>query len=295
MTLKVTFQFLQGRYTPTESHYLPNYTELDSGVGAALAYAANRVRILGDYARLEGIRISHVNPATRVVQDIDDALFASGPVWPPDVPQGTYSSDIPTTSVLVRMQTDTPEGSKNWYIACCPDVSVETSPASDKQLVFTQPPGWSGYFATFMSGLLGTWAYRQISNDFPSTAQSLPVTSATYPQTVGIVVPATLNVAAGQQVYLTGWRRTNPRAPGLQGYYRVVGVIPPVAPATGPWTYFLSGTGNVSPTNFVGPGQIAAVSYKYPLYSGYGIVGALSHKRGGSVGLPRGRSRVGGR
>lgn len=292
MTVKATFFFTQNRYSWSESHYLTSTSIPAAAESAALTYSTLRTRILGDYARMTGIRISHVDPATRQVFDVDPALFSVFPVWPPDVPQGTYSSDIATTSVLTRM-VGASGGSKNWYIAGCPDVTVETGPNATGNLVQGAPPGWIGYFNTFMVNLYAVWSYRSIQNEFPSQAISAPVTNALYPQTVGIVTAGSLGVNAGQHVYLTRWVRINPKSKGLSGYYRVAAVLAPVAPATTPYTYFLASTGNVNPLNFTAPGQISVVSYTYPTYVDFNIQRAVSHKRGGSYGQPRGRSRIG--
>lgn len=292
MTVKATFFFQQNRYSWSEAHYLTQYTAPADAQNPCIAYANLRTPILGDYAIMVGIRISHVDPATREVFDVDPALFSVAPVWPPDVPPGTYSSDIATTSVLTRM-TGAAGGSKNWYVAGCPDVTIETGPTAKLDIVSGSPPGWLTKVNAFFESLFGAWSYRSINNQFPSQAISAPVTNALYPQTVGIVTAGSLGVVAGQHVYLTGWRRINPRSKGLSGYYRVAAVLQPVAPATTPYTYFLASTGNVNPLNFTAPGQISVVSYTYPTYVDYALVKAVSHKRGGSYGLPRGRSRIG--
>lgn len=294
MTLKATFFFGQGRYTWSESHYMPQYSNLPDGQGQAIQYAGNRVPILGSGATMTGIRLSHVDPPTRDVLDIDQNLFVQVPTWPPDVPLGTYTSEVPVVSMLVRMKA-TPRGTRNWYIAGCPDVTFATDAPNATGIDFAEPSGWVALLNTFLNSLEGTWAYRQISNAFPTQSTGPPVTNATYPQSIGIVTAASVGLVAGEQAYLTGWRRINPRSPGLSGYHRIVGVLAPVAPATGPWTYFLSQTGNVNPLNFVAPGQIGSLTYNYPLYNDWDPIRVVKRARGGSYALPRGRSRPGGR
>ncbi len=316
MTLKFDMIMSCSDQTWSETHYYLQASDLPQTTGPFNALAALRQGVLGNYAFVVGYRISEV-PANRVVQDEDwPPVSPITGYWPPSDLNGLYTATLPNVSILVRM-TGQPNYSappKNLYLACPPRAATTVVPPNNVDL--GNLPAFTTNLGRYMGMLTGSnmpqagppdiaqnaWGYR--ARQRGNSVNVLQInTNAGFPNTVGIVTqnalpgigfgPTANPPGTSLEVYLTGQRRVNTRIPGLSGAWTVSAILPPVAPATSPYTYFLAGSGNVVPTNFPKPGVIAPLDYQYVPYSWFWTLDrAGTRKRGGSIGLRRGRSRI---
>ncbi len=309
MPLKVDlFMALNGQ-TYSESHYYLLGNTLPVLPGPFTYLAALRAACLGYGAALTGIRISTV-PASGTTQDLYFGISQYVPVWPLDPIGGTYQATIPNDAVLIRMTSGLfgafPE--KSLYLASPPSVAISTLTRDPADLgsnaAFNTALGQYMYLLTgaitpnsTSTATQGQWGYRVRDRSTPFQA-GVPVTNAGYPGMIGIPTFNQLpNVGFlpgnTHEIYITGYRRINPRLQGLSGVWRVGAILPPVAPAVFPWTYFLLNSGNVSPTNFSTIGQAAPLAYLYEPYGPFWSVDkAVTRKRGESIGARRGRSKI---
>lgn len=298
MAVKVTMYMEQGKATWSEAHYYIPATNPVDASDAAVALAGFRGACLGRNAYLVALRLSSF-PANRVVYDIAFSPLNDTGTWPADPSGGNWSSDQANACLKVRMWGGV--AAKTLNLAGVPDNVILTGPA--------YPDGYAlgvdfdMVFDAYMSYLVAplgssNWGFRTRLSEFPAQVVGL-VSNALYPQMLGVVVGSALvsvahpghNLGVGEEVYLSGWRRRNTRVPGLEGAYEVLGVLPPAAPpAVQNYTYFLANTGSVDPLNFLGLGTVDVLDYMVTPYARWGISKAGTRKRGGSFGLPVGRS-----
>jgi hypothetical protein len=290
--IKVTLFMVQGKFSWSETHYLINIPDFVDAIPPATVLAGLRAALLGNNAALVQVRLSK-SPASRQVFDLNPSTWTHTGVWPSDPAGGTYSSDRAYSALMMRISTNLAPG-KNLYLAGIPDNVIETGPTIPDGYVLQ--PAFSYPLYAYMNYLVGSggfsgWGYR--SRDAIGDMNAVGIsTSALYPNAVGISSLTTLpGVGLGKEVFLSGWRRINPRVPGLSGAYNVVGYNP-AGVSTAFDTYFLGETGNVAPTNLIPFGKIGPLVYDYVQYQSWSTRKAVSRKRGGSFDLPRGRSRV---
>lgn len=289
--VKVTMFMQQGKFTWSESHYLLTYTNPQDAMNLAYQICSLRAACLGYTAFLIACRLSKT-PANGQVLDLDPFLFTPTGSWPADPTGGNYSSDHANTALLIQIQGIVSR--KNLYFAGIPDNVIITGNSFPNG--FTMNPSFSTALNNYLSyiappnGASGI-GFRHRNKVQDAFATGL-VTNALYPNAVGVQVAAQLaNVDIHSEVFLSGWRRSNPRVPGLAGAFQVIGVIP-AGVSSGSWTYFLGETGNVSPTNFLNLGRIGLLQYDLVQYANYFVRRATTRKRGGSYGLPHGKSRA---
>ncbi len=289
--VKVTMFMQQGKYTWSEAHYLLNYFDFPSALAPAYGMCTLRAKCLGNNAALVGCRLS-LAPSNRQVYDLNPQVWPAHGSWPSDPGGGNYSSDLAYSALLVKVLGVT--SSKNLYFAGVPDNVILTDPSAPDGYVQTPSFATPFYnYMVFIASLAGNTGVGFRSRDKSQDVFSLGlVTNALYPNAIGVqAISALPGIGLHSEVYLSGWRRSNTRIPGLSGAYQVVGYIP-AGISGGNDTYFLGETGNVSPTNFLGLGNIGPLLYNYIGYQGWDVRKAVSRKRGGSYGLPRGRSRA---
>jgi hypothetical protein len=309
VTLKIDLLMSLNGQTFSESHYLIGADQLPIPSYLITPLAAARAQCLGAGGQITGIRCSTV-PASRITQDFffDELVYA--PSWPPDLIGGTYDATIPNDAILLRLSaaTFTSAPDKSLYLAAPPSVAIRTRGGNPRDL---------GSNANFNTAL-GRYMYLLTGNNVPNTLNAVsptpwayrvrdqtaefqglaPVTNAGFPGMIGVPTYSQLpNVGFAQgdthEIYITGYRRINPRIPGLSGAWTVGGITAPVPPATFPWTYYLMNSGNVSPSNFSSIGQVAPLKFLYPNYGPFWSVDkAVTRKRGESIGARRGRSRT---
>jgi hypothetical protein len=285
----------QERRSWTETHYALGATTLDSADGPAVNLGTLRAALLGSNAFVTGFRLSSV-PANRQVEDGTGTNETGN--WPSD-PTGTqYDSDLANIALMLRFtgQVAGPPVAaappKNLFLAGVPAGVIEVGGTGGKDYVIGGPfsTALSAYGNYLAFSNQAYWGYRTRSDLGTIPAQGI-VVNALSPSQIGIVCATLAGVVAGSEVYLTGWRREGTNLPGLSGPYTVASVTTVAGPPSIS-TYYLFNTGNVSPLNFVKPGNIAPLNYTFAAYQSWQPIKAVTRKRGGSIGLPRGRSRV---
>ncbi len=231
---------------------------------------------------------------------------------PGDVNPDVVNAATPNNSVLIYM-TASPAlygPPKRLYLAGVPSGLIGTDSQASDQLQdypnFTAPLGQ--YMAELTNNskpqgtgnpaVQATWGYRARDKTNEVVASAQPVAPVAPNKLIGILTLVPLvNVGFGNgqklEVYLSGWRRKNPREIGLAGAYRVVATLPSPPVAGQACTYFLAGTEPVDPNNFSQVGKIAPLTYMYPAYGTFWQVEkAVTRKRGESVARRRGRSPI---
>lgn len=290
MPVKVTMFMAAEGYSWSESHYYLGGSTFDLASGPALQLCRLRKPLLGDYANLTGCRLSYV-PANRQIYDLDPAAFSNGGGTFDIIPGGS-ASDQPFTSLMLNLQNLA--ANKNLYLAGIPDGVIQVNPAYPNGY---EPGGDFGLFlAAYMAYLCGNlagsgvWGFRsRIRN--PGQIVNAVADQPGFGNNIGVSTAVNAGIAAGQEAYLTGFKRTNTRLPSLAGAYTVVGVVPPGS-GNPNWITVLGDTGNVGEDNFFALGQIAPLQFQYLPYQLYRVVRATHRKRGASYGAPRGRSRA---
>ncbi|HKV98066.1 MAG TPA: hypothetical protein VJR90_11350 [Gammaproteobacteria bacterium] len=285
MPFKLTMYFSLYRSAWSEAYlnqqsFSPNFVPTQ-----ASQLMAARAAMLGHNAALFAARISAF-PANRQVTDVDQFTFAVTGNWTGNEQFGEQKSNIANVALMIRMQTNV--GQKLIYAAGCPDgvISGDNLPPSNIEAGNVQ--GFTGAVLTFINTLVtGGWGCRSWKATVP--VQALGLQSGTQvPPLIGVQLAAQQPWTVGQKVLLGGWRRVNPRSPGLTGVYTVV-QVPPAGQAGPPFVYYLFGTQNVSPTNFKSVGTIGLLQYEVaPFLSGQMDRG-VTRKRGGRSLLPLGR------
>lgn len=291
----------------SEAHYFIPSDDLVVATGFGAALAAWRALCLGIGAGVTAVRASKV-PGNRTTQSFNN----SGAGWQPtpiaDPTKTIWQATLPNVSLLLRLYHSGANAHppKSLYLACPPTVAVQGGADlnQDVNIVANGGAAFLQNLRNYLRQLTGlsppsppviqnTWGYRTRDDSGFQPAQGV-VASAGAPAMVGIqTLTALIGIGAGMEVYVKGFRRENDEDPGLNGTWRVASVIlsnPPTVPYN---TYFLHNSGAVSPTNFVTYGIIMPNDYLYVPYDpNYDIVKAVTRKRGGSIGLRRGRLRT---
>jgi hypothetical protein len=288
--VKVTMYFSLANYSWSETHYYLLSTA-ESVVHPYTVQLANyRARLLGDYANLSAIRLSTV-PSNRNVTDIDPSEWSGAGFVGTDTGMGDVTAERPYSSLLLLFTGQVSQ--KNMYLGGLPDEIIQTTPTSntgyvpsgDWQMRFNQ---WSQYLVK--PDGTSQWGFRSRFGE-----PGIPITSVGLAtgvgSNIGLFSMVNLGVPVGSDVYLTGFRRSNTRQPGLSGSYQVIGIIPPGSGVTS-WETILGETGNVVPSNFISMGTAQPLVYQYVPYIACTPRRATSRKRGGSFGRPRGRLRA---
>lgn len=290
--LKLTVGISLPGYTPTESIYLTSGVSPSDGLTLALKYLTARAQLLGGYASISFARISTF-PASRFVQEIDPTTYPSASKAlqaGEDAIPDSSATDRAQSNLLIYM-TGAPY-SRRMYLSGVPDQVLGVGVTYPRGF-FLPAVSWNTPWAAFQR-LLGDPQFSfRVRNKAQDVFASLPlVPIGVGPTLYGVTAPGPLaGVSVGSDVYLSGWRRISTHYEGLNGSWRVVGINVSTPPAT-TVTYVLGSSGNVNPTNFYGPGKIGPAVYMLqPIDAGSVVaVKAVNHKRGGRVGLVRGRS-----
>jgi hypothetical protein len=310
MPLKVELQMESCGQTWSESHYYLAAASVPTDTQPMNNLASYRAPCLGANAQVTGVEISDV-PGNRLVE----TLF-----FPNGGKRGKFVSDeqdlrgdavTPNNALLINMTAGGAINGppKKLYLAGVPQATISTFGDNRDQL--GDYPQFVSQLASYMAFLTGNfkpnstssdvqalWGYRARDNAGDVKSAGDPTAGPGPDFHIGIQTSLALpgvGTGVGQtlHVYLTGWRRKNPRLPGLSGVWQVSLIAPPIAPAAGPWTYYLQGSSRVDATNFVSIGKIGPLAYKYPAYGPYwSIERAVTRKRGESIARRRGRSPI---
>jgi hypothetical protein len=293
----------------SEAHYFLPSSNLQDGAFFGSSLAAWRANALGQGASVTAVRVSNV-PGNRSTQSFNNNGYGWSPVVLADPTGSIWQATLPNVSLLIRlyhaMGLSNAVPPKNLYLACPPAVAVKggANQNLDDNLVANGGAIFLQNLRDYLRQLTGgnppstpviqnTWGYRA-RDDINSQDAVDVVAQAGAPGLVGIqTVDAVATIFAGDEVYVRGFRRENDESPGLNGTWRVA-VFIPAAPPTIPFnTYYLAKSGNVSPTNFTRFGQIMPNDFLYVAYDPqYDVVKAVTRKRGGSIGLRRGRLKT---
>lgn len=292
MTIKVTMFFQAFKYSWSESHYLLGVSSFAAASSPASFLAKDRQDMLGFFANLVNVRLSYV-PANRQIFDLPRTA------WPPlgacQTGSDTFNedtTDAPFSSIMVNLQNLA--ANKNLYLAGIPDDDIVFTPDSPNgirgQTTFLNGLNQYMAFLTGTSGSGNSWGFRSRLAQ-PAQPVSLVQTEALYSNNVGVLTQNNPNVPVGAEAYLTGFKVANPRRPNLSGAYIVAAVIPPSS-GQASFTTVLYRTTDVDTGNFQQLGSIQPLQFQYLPYQTWRPVRVTHRKRGGSYGLPLGRSRV---
>jgi hypothetical protein len=302
--LKVTLEMLQGRSSWTESHYYLSGSTIPAATPDFIALANARAACLGSGAYLTAIRLSEV-PANRIVEDIGVAAPGLTGTWPTPDKKQQYAATLPNVALLMRLQSGQSGAgsSKSIYLACPPTINIGTGLGNTLNVVidgsFDTP---LGSYMKLLTGSAKTdgsdasapqtkWGYRSRANGNPSRVTALAFDANTPPNLLVTTLVPVPGITAGNMVWLSGFRRTARSGDALGGAYFVNKVTVPVSPATSPYVYSITQADDINPAGFSVLGTIQQLEYVYPPYGlGYSVVKAVTRKRGGSLGAPRGRS-----
>jgi hypothetical protein len=291
MPVKVTMQFTLGRASFTESHYSRTFSDAFSlgATTAALRLAGLRVAMNGNGTVLTRLRLSRTDiPRTVNNINLTGAYVATNP-FPDGLPAD--DSDIPNVSVICSAN-DGAGHSKNLYLAGLPEASIELAGRTAQYFQFTGQ--LAAAFTAYQTELVANWNFR-VSTPLAGAAQVNQLNNVIVPVPgvqleTSIPIPGVVNPAPFE-VLLKGFRRVGTRSPGLSGIYDCVAVtVIPGPPAQ--YLYTLANTGNVNLNNFLRLGTIAGQAFTYVPYQYIAISKGGTRKRGGSAGLPRGRSKT---
>jgi hypothetical protein len=290
VTIKVTLFMGAEGYSWSESHYYLGTNDFGSTNGPAVSLAQLRNATLGQYANVLAARMSYV-PANRQVFEVDlSQLFGSSQLFTA-IPGGD-NSDQPFTALMMNLQNLA--SNKNLYLAGIPDGVVVINPNFPNGF---EPGGdFANELKGYMNFLTGqgvstpAWGFRSRIK-LPGTMVNAVASQPGYNNNIGVSTAVDPGIAAGSEANLTGFKRINTRVPSLAGAYEVIAVIPPGS-GNPNWITVLGETGNVQEDNFFKLGVIAPLTFQYLPYQSWHVVRVTHRKRGGSFGLPRGRSRA---
>lgn len=286
MTLKVTWMFGQGQKGWTESLYLPDAALLTSTISTIDNLTAERAALLGNGVNIFNIRVSDV-PADRLVTDLPLGTYTTGGNWGGDA----TSVAAVDANLALELEFRGPNSMKRTYLGGLPSRICASGPDRQDQYNPNGLQGWVAALNSYLAGInAGKWQARSQKGTQPVQAIGPPTLGTQSPPLIGISLPVSQNWTVGSKVLLSGWRRVNPRSPGLTGIWTLAGV--PAAGQIGPpFIYYLLNSQNVLPNNFKTVGQIGLLVYIFETLGFTSTAKRItSRKRGGRLLLPLGRS-----
>jgi hypothetical protein len=291
----------------SEAHYFLPSDSLQAALAYSNVIAGARANCLGLGATVTAVRASAV-PGNRETASFNNQGQGWAPQAVADAAHNVWQATLPNVALLIRFYSTSggfyPPKSLN--LASPPTIAVQAGANQnlDDNLVANGGAAFllalkyyllnlTGYFPPSVATQQSVWGYRARDESGFEPAQGV-VASAGAPAMVGIQTTSPLiGVTAGGRVYVKGFRRLNDESPGLNGNWRVATFVPSNPPTVPYNTYYFLNSGGVSPTNFTTYGIIMPEEYVYVPYDpNYDIVKAVTRKRGGSIGLRRGRSRT---
>ena len=309
--IRVLLQFESEDFSWTEAYY---WTGASPGalpevaVAPAVQLANLRVPCLGTGAVLTRMRLSSV-PANRAVWDILPPAFQTNPTWQPNIYFIAPSSGSVTTiqanfsalftnaarpgiNVLIRLASADNRW-RNLFMGCPPTGLIHQETNDNTGLDWQWTADFNSRLVAFLNFLSsGTWAWlSRISSVGQPATLSAGVAPFAGLTVINVAVPFSFPPGLPNQIIVRGFRRINTREPAVNGLWKVAGVIPPGGPGQ-PTGYALSNSGSVPINNYLFNGTGAAFNPQGETIAGYYVIGAAERKRGGSLGLPRGRSRI---
>lgn len=291
----------------SEAHYWLLNGNLQQALSQGTVLATYRALALGLGANVTAVRASAV-PANLSTTSNNNGGFGWFPNVIADPTKTIWQATLPNVSLLLRLFSTTvlQAPPKALYLAAPPTIAVQggANQNQDDNIVANGGATFLQNLKAYLFQLTGysppnssqpqtLWGYR--IRDLSASVNALGVVaSAGAPAMIGIQTLSPLfQVVAGSEVYVKGFRRLNDEQPGLNKTWRVASVISANPPTVPLYTYFLLNSGAISPTNFQSFGIIAPLEFLYvPYDANYDIVKAVTRKRGGSIGLRRGRSRT---
>lgn len=289
MPYKLTIFFADARRAWTEAYLNNADLTPTSGNPEIVALINARAALLGTGASIFNVRTSSF-PANKRVQNFDPSAYTHTGSWPPSAQPNQFEPANDNLALLIR--TTTPVGTKLIYIAGLPGGVFLSDAVAGNGLspgsVQTVTPSLNAFTNRL---ILDKWGCRSWKSTVLTPAIGLQQGPQT-PPLIGVQLATNPGWALNSKVLLGGWRRANPRSPGLTGVYTLAGV-PLATQVVPPYVYYLYGTANVSPSNFKTIGSIGLVVYSVAQFTAAQVDKATTRKRGGRVALPLGRfSRV---
>lgn len=280
----LTMEMSAGRQAWTESHYVIGATSIEGATLPALSLTQKRAALLGKYAEMDVIRLSERNPLGRVFTV--DFSFPSSGSWPATTVKGKWSTDIANVALLLKMET--PGRPKLLYLAGVPDIVVAVDPTD--VLAYNPDPTFSPLVQAYIDALVSAFGYARRQNG-PGQAVKKIGTDAGFPGMVYVQTGVAIGADVGDNVQVKGFRRSNLRSRSINGIWQVADVQTISGPPT-VTNYFLRNSGGVDPLNFTKNGTVAVQSYAVTAYQSGEVAKVVTRRRGGSIGLPRGRSKI---
>lgn len=154
MTLKVTLIFSAFNYSWAEAHYDLSDTSFSAAVPAAAQLAKFRQDLLGKYASLDTVRLSHY-PSNRLTYDIPRSSWPGAGTIQSSTGGEETSTDSPFSALLMSMNTSTAH--RSLYLAGAPDVDIQWTPTSVNGYFPTGP--FAANLNTYMNTLLGIGSF----------------------------------------------------------------------------------------------------------------------------------------
>ncbi len=289
---RVSMFFRAATYSWSESHLLVNTTVRLDAEAAGFEIAKKRAALMGENCHIIGVRVGDANSkrAARLIE-------IGGPtIDPPNYTnpkEGETTSDDPNMAVLVRASGPDPSSGRlhqtRFFLSGVPD-SLITVRASVPE--FKATPQWTSRMNQYAAQLISAGAGFLATRNRNGGVVKALVVSNVPPGEIGIRIVAPLvDIQVGQYANLFGFKTVTGYTKNLKGRYQVSSVVAPTAPDT-LYTVYLRGTGGIDPSTFAQLGSYNDTEKVGILYTEVNAVGATSRDRGGSYGLPRGRSRV---
>jgi len=285
-------------YTWTETYYGNGALGPDLIAGVQ-AVAQARAQLFGEGAQVVRARIILLaNPRVAYFVNLDGVNVTAQNL--------SYLSlfpyaDRPYSSIMVSF-ISSDNKVKRTYLSGVPDGLVGETPTVDRGIEIAILPTWLGRLVQFTTALnsagLG-WAWEA-----PPTPRIQIVAVGTQPAPgteLSISTNTQLVFPSRQKVIITGYRRVNTRAPGMNGGWYVDPASPGLqVGAVAPFVYYLVGTplNAGQATNRSGVGFVAPLNPQLALFqdgsnvpTSYGVGLATHRKRGARALAPVGRSR----
>lgn len=290
--IRLTMFFSTDNYTWTESLYGPasdyvTYIDLNGNPSALLHdLLVARAAMLAEGANMQAARLSDpTNPKTSQYvspQAIPNTTpFSSG--------GGQTNADRPYSTVIVQATGEDNQVSR-LYFSGAPDEDI--GEGTNFHRGWSPVSGWITKLNQYRSVLtVQGWKFRSISYAGSQQVQGLVSTGpANAPLGITVLNAFTFS-RQPPALSFKGFRRSNPRSPGVHGQFKLALPLPTAA-IGGVWTYYLIGGSPAAVSNVTTLGLAAALGYVYPKINTMIVQGATHHKRGASALAPRGRSRT---
>jgi hypothetical protein len=293
MSIRVTFIMRWGRQAWSETHYDAGRSDLAGGISDAVIVAPKRAALLGFDAFLTAARVSDPNtPGLSELITFNPPLQGQKFTINVGFITSIISDSVGLANDAVLVDAGGLIGARfhrSRPMLGAPPAGLIQSAAGVPSVRVDECPQWLTAFNAYAAELTnGSWGFGATNE---GAANDVADVIGGNGAPIGIVTSNAFSPAPQTIVHVRGLRVHPQTRVRLAGIWRVGSVV--AGPGAGQNTVLLANSSTwPAGSLYHTPGTIQTASFAVAIYTRFLVGIGMTRKRGGTIGLPRGRSRT---